>query len=83
MIIENYDAQKVSLRLTKDEAYMLFITTDGPFFDETLNRDIPVLPDWTEQEALTFEKRIEFFYKNLNRENGVLALSNKELFYLI
>ena len=83
MIIENYDAQKVSLRLTKDEAYMLFIATDGPFFDETLNRDIPVLPDWTEQEALMFEKRIEFFYKNLNRENGILALSNKELFYLI
>jgi hypothetical protein len=83
MIIENYDAQKISLQLTQDEAYMLFMATDGPVFDGTVNRDIPVLSDWTEQEALAFEKRIELFYKSLNQAGNTLVLSNKELFYLI
>ena len=59
MIIENYNDQKISLQFTEDEAYMLFMATDGPFFDGTVNRDIPVLSDWTEQEALAFEKKIE------------------------
>jgi hypothetical protein len=83
MIIENYNDQKISLQFTEDEAYMLFMATDGPVFDGTVNRDIPVLSDWTEQEALAFEKKIELFYKSLNQAGNTIVLSNKELFYLI
>lgn len=83
MKIENYDAQKISLQLTKDEAYMLFMATDGPVFYGTDNRNIPVLSNWTEQEALAFEKRINLFYKSFNQVGSALVLSDKELFYLI
>ena len=72
-----------TIRLSKREFRMLRAATGGAHFKGTSNRNIPVLTDWTKEEAIKFEREIREASDNMWGNKELMRFSKKELFYLL
>jgi hypothetical protein len=81
----NREKSTITVLFSWHELYMLVMATGGSVFGGTMNRDIPVLADWTRDEALAFEGgiiKIRQALENSPIEEAEMTLSYKELVYL-
>ena len=75
----------ITTRLSRDNLNMLCSATGGSAFGYTTQRDIPVLTNWTAEEAIVFEEKIlrirDGIYQK-GEKTAELELSFKELNYI-
>lgn len=82
MRVIQHTKAKVTIDLTKNELYMLYLATGGAVFKSTKSRNVPVLVSWTKEKAEVFESYIRDSYKNLSGDKIELSFASKEISYM-
>lgn len=82
VIEKKHREKRVLIKTSRDELYMLFVAIGEPTFVGTRNQDLPISLDWTREEALNFEEKINALYEVHKDTGAELELTEKEVIFL-